>query len=170
MKHVVAILIVAVAVFAVGCQDNSATEPIASPTHQMLKPTPISGTVLLKGDVSPTGISGENVVFHVTGQVPYSYEVIGTPEDPVLEFTFNTQAELVPNTPIVPLGSVNSQSIYQISLASKEGVIYVQRDYYVQGFSAKFHIVFAIDENNSIFVNSMTMDQFVISENAQRIN
>jgi hypothetical protein len=170
MKHVVAILIVAIAIFAVGCQDNSSTEPIASPTHQMLKPTPTSGTVLLKGDISPMGTGGENVVFHVTGQVSYSYAVIGTPADPTLDFTFNTQAEFVPNTPIVPLGSVNGQSDYQISLASKEGVTYVQRDYYVQGFSAKFHVVFAIDENNSISVVSMTMDQFAISQNAPSTN
>ena len=171
MKHVVAILIVAVAVFAVGCQDNSATEPVTnSAHHQLLKPTPTSGVVLLKGDVSPTGIGGEGLVFHVTGQVSYSYSVIGDPADPILDFAFNTQAQLVPSNPILPLGTIDSQSEYQISLASKQGVTYVQRDYYVQSVGAKFHIVFAIDENNSVSVNSMTMDQVPQGQGGLRTN
>lgn len=170
MKHVAAMLIVAVAVFAVGCQENSTTEPIAGPNHQMLKPTPTSGTILLKEDVSPTGIGGENVVFHVTGQVSYSYTLIGTPADPTLDFSFNTQAELVPNNPNISLGSINNQSDYQISLAGKESMTYVQRDYYVQGLAAKFHIVFVIDENNAVSVNSMTMDQLTIAPNAPSTN
>lgn len=161
MKHVAVVLIVAIAVFAVGCQENSTTEPVAGSNHQMLKPTPTSGVVQLKGDVSPTGIGGENLVFHVTGQVSYYYSVVGTPSDPILDFSFDTQAELVPSNPILPLGTIDNQSNYQISLASKQGVTYVQRNYYVQSIGTKFHVVFAIAEDNTISIDSMTMDQII---------
>lgn len=118
----------------------------------------------LKGDVSPTGLGGGGLVFHVTGQVSYSYSVIGTPADPILDFAINTQAQLVPSNPILPLGTIDNQSDYQILLASKQGVTYVQ------SVGAKFHIVFAIDENNSISVDSMTMDQIPQGQVGVRTN
>jgi hypothetical protein len=137
------------------------TGPVANSGHQLLKPSPNTGFAALKGDVvlNSSGTVGGGIVFHVNGQVSYEYKITGEGEAQVYEFSINTQARLVPANPIFAQGSVGDQSIYQIAAASKQGVVFTQRDYYVPELSTKFHVIFAIAEDNSFSVQSMWLDQ-----------
>jgi hypothetical protein len=98
------------------------------------------------------------MVFHVNGQMSYEYKITGEGEAQVYEFSINTQATLLPSNPILAQGSVGDQSIYQIAAASKQGVVFTQRDYDVPDLSTKFHVILAIAEDNSFSVQSMWLD------------
>jgi|GEM_PF-6026707 len=160
MKHVLFVLVISIAVFVVGCQDSNTTGPVANSSHQLLKAPP-SLFAPLKGDVAlnSSGTVGGGMIFHVDGQVSYQYRITGEGEAQVYEFSINTEAALIPSNPNFAQGSVSDQSIYQIAVASKQGVVFMQRDYYVPELSTKFHVIFAIAEDNSFSVESMWLDQ-----------
>jgi hypothetical protein len=162
MKYVLFALIVTVALFTVGCQNDNATGPIATTTGQLSKATPNTGALDLKGDVTinPEGFE-RGMTFRVTGFVTYDYRIVGEGTEAYMDFQINTQASLVSTNPIGTSGSVNNQSNYQIALANKQGVIYVQRDYYVPEFDSKLHVVYGIDESNRFSVQSLSLDNFV---------
>lgn len=166
MKHVFFVLIISVAAFVVGCQDSSMTGPVAGSSHQLSKPSPNTGTAIVKGDVmlNSSGTVGDGLIFHVNGQVSYEYRITGEGENQVYEFSIDMQATLIPSNPLLAQGSINDQSIYQIPAASKQGVVYVQRDYNVSELGTKFHVVFGIAEDNSFSVQSMWMDQLNVNE------
>lgn len=160
MKHVLFALLIAIAALSVGCQDMNMTGPVAAPSHQLQKPTPNTGSFQLKGDVStnPEGLPGNSMTFHVDGVVSYEYRFFGEGIETTMEFQINTQASVVAGNPIVPPGTIDNQSIYQIPLANKTGVIFVQREYFVTNLGAKLHVVFGIDEDNTFSVASMSID------------
>ena len=159
MKYVLLLTVVAVAIFAMGCQDNNLTGPVASSSHQLLKPSPTIGHLMLKGDVTAGSVGGVNeIVFHLSGLVTYTYSIIGEGQGQYYEFAIGTQAQLVPVSPILPQGSVDNQWIYQIATAGKQGVVLVQKDYYVPDLGTKLHIIFAIAEDNKITVQSQWLD------------
>ena len=160
MKQVFFVLVVAIALFTVGCQNDSATGPESTAAVQLLKPTPNTGALDLKADV----IAGDKaeMAFHVTGLVTYEYRIVGEGIDAYIVFDIDTHASLVSKSPIGPSATISNQSSYQIALANKQGVIYVQRDYYVPEFNSKLHVVYGIDENNRFSVQSMSLDTFVI--------
>jgi len=160
MKYALSLCIIAVTILAVGCQESNPTAPVAASSQQLLKPSPTIKSLELKGDVPSGGIGAmDDQVFHVTGYVAYAYTISGEGEDQMYEFTIRTQAELIPTAPGITRGSVNNNWVYQISAASKTGVVLVQRNYYVPELSTKFHVIFAIDENNIMTVQSMWLDE-----------
>ena len=163
MKQVLFVLIVAVALFTIGCQNDSTTGPVSATTVQMSKAAPNTGALDLKADVTTGTVEGVGKMFRVTGLVRYEYRIVGQGTDAYMNFQINTQASLVSKAPNGPSGSINNQSSYQIALANKQGVIYVQRDYWVPEFGSKLHVVYGIDESNRFSVQSMTLDNFVIS-------
>jgi hypothetical protein len=161
MKQVLFVLIVAVAAFVVGCQDSNMTGPVSGSGQQLDKPSPSTGFLVLKNDVFTNGhgTADDGFTFHVNGLVSYEYKVTGEGINAIMEFQIDMQVDVVPEKPILPQGSVNNQSLYQIALANKQGVIFVQREYYVPELQTKLHVVFGIAEDNSFSLESMSMDQ-----------
>jgi len=161
MKHVLFVLTLALAVFAMGCQDNSMTGPGSSSTGPMLKPAPQTGSLLVKGDLyaGQNGTADRRNLFHVLGTTSYEYHIVGEGETAMYQFTIHTSATVRPASPIFATGNVGDQSIYEIAAANKESVVYTQRDYYVPELATKFHIIFAIEMDNSLTLHSMWMDE-----------
>jgi hypothetical protein len=166
MKQVFFVLIVAVAAFAVGCQDSNMTAPASGHAYQLAKPTPNTGTLALKNDVHTNGggTAEGGFQFHVNGLVSYEFKLIGEGNDAILEFMIDTQADVIPTKQIFPQGSVSNQSFYQIPVASKQGVIYVPREYYVPEMQTKLHMVFGIAEDNSFSLESISMDDVNVGQ------
>ena len=159
MKYAFSLIIIIATVFVMGCQESSTLEPAASPNQSFLKPTPNSGLVQLKGDVTlHSGGTLDQPFFHISGLTSYSWTIVGEGENQYYEFTIATQAQLIPSAPGLSQGTVSNQSIYQITTAGKQGVVLVQRDYYVPELQTKFHMLFAIAEDNSFSVQSMWLD------------
>ena len=171
MRFVLSLCIIVAAILVVGCQDNNMTGPVANSNNSFLKPAPHSGFLQFKGDVSPGSVgTGNEPVFHVDGSVSYSYAITGLGEDQFYDFSINTQARLVPIGGTDTQGTVNYPSDYQISTAGKQGVILVQRDYYVPEFVAKFHMILAIAEDNSFSVQSMWLDPLGTTQRGAKTN
>jgi len=159
-------LIVAVAVFAFGCQDSGMNAPVTGSSHQFAKPSANTGFLILKSDIHTNG-SGTwegGFTFHVNGLVSYEYKIAGEGINAIIEFQINMQADVIPTKPIFPQGTVNNQSVYQIALANKQGVIFVQREYYVPELQGKLHVVFGIAEDNSFSLESITMDDINVGQ------
>lgn len=170
MKQVLFVLIVAVAAFVVGCQDSNMTGPASGSGQQLDKPSPSTGFLVLKNDVFTNGhgTAGDGFIFHVNGLVSYEYKIIGEGNNAIMEFQIDVQADVVPEKPILPLGSVNNQSVYQIALANKQGVIFVQREFYLSELQSKLHVVFGIAEDNSFSLESMTMDDINVAQGSAK--
>ena len=172
MKRVIVAFAIVIAVFAVGCQDSISTGPPSNAGHQLLKNNPVNQILNFKGYISPgsSETTGGGVSFQVIGQAFIAYTIIGIESDPFISFSINVEADLTPNSPILPSGSIGNHSEYQISLASKVGVIYVTRDYYVENVGTKLHIVFAVAEDNSFSVESMSLDPLVVTQGTANTN
>lgn len=160
MKQIAFGLAVAIAAFAAGCQDGTLMGPPASSNSsqhtEIMRPSPQTGTILLKGDVvASENMPNAGIVFHVSGHASYSYRYFGQDIDQTIEFSIATHAVLTPATPVLPTGSGDNQSTYSILTASKQGVIYIERECYIQELDAKLHMEFAIAEDNSLSVSSM---------------
>jgi len=166
MKHVLFALTIVLVVFAVGCQDNSMTGPGSSSATPMVKPAPQTGSLLVKGDVyaGQNGTADRRNLFHVLGTTSYEYRIVGEGETAMYQFTIHTSATVRPDVNIFATGSVSDQSIYEIAAANKESVVYTQRDYYVPELGTKFHIIFAIELDNSLSVQSMWLDQVGLAQ------
>lgn len=160
MKRVLFAFVIVIAAFAVGCQDSITTGPVASSNTQVLDNTPVNQILNFKGVVIPgsTETGGSGTSFNVTGQAFIAYSIVGPESDPTINFSIGTDATITPNSQLLPSGTIGNNSQYEIPLASKVGVIYIQRDYFVEEIGTKLHIMFAVAEDNTFSVASMTMD------------
>ncbi len=166
MKHVLFVVVIAIAALAVGCQDSNTTGPVSNSGHQLYKPSPSTGILYLKGDVAPSN-SGtpDEGVFHVNGALSYEYKFVGPDEDPGLELSTNMQAELVPENPFLPLGTASGESVDLISQINKEeGPVYIEKAYFVQELNTKFHVRIVFSGDSGLSIDAMWIDDFNSSE------
>jgi hypothetical protein len=171
MKRVLFAFVVVIAAFAVGCQDSITTGPVAQSNNQLSDNTPVNQILNFKGIVVPGSAEtiGSGPSFNVNGQVFIAYRIVGTESDPTISFSIGTEATITPTNQILPSGTIGNNSRYDIPVASKVGVIYIPRDYYVEGIGTKLHIMFAVAEDNTFSVVSMTMDPIAAQPGTTRI-
>jgi hypothetical protein len=160
MKNVLLSAILVLSVILVGCQENSALDPISSSNNaSLLKPTPNTGVLDLKGEVV-VGSVGIPVTYHVSGLALYEYTIdVTSGKDPVIEFSIETAGSVRHQAHAQADGTFGGESIEILPPANSQGIAYVQKDYFIPELSSKIHFIIAFNmDNAAVSIQSMWMD------------